>query len=114
MKCWSVAPLSLRAYVILSVASSVVGAAISGNPVAPIGVALTVVIAYFLLKRVRWLWFLAIVFQILGMIDPLTLDWSPLHQVVYVAIALIGLALLLAPETRRYFARKDAVPAEEG
>jgi hypothetical protein len=111
MSVWSNAPLTLRAYVVLSVATSVVSTAITGNPIGLLGVTVTVVIAYFLLTGVRWLWFLSIAFSIIGLITPFTLDWSTLHRAAYIAQEIIGLALLLVPETRRHFEGHDATPA---
>lgn len=72
------------------------------------GVAVTVVIAYFLLEGIRWLWFLAIAFEVIGLVTPFTIDWSPLHKAVYLVLGLIGLGLLVVPETRRYFGARHA------
>jgi hypothetical protein len=113
MSVWSNAPLTLRAYVVLSVAISVVSTAITGNPVGLFGIAFSVVVAYFLLTGVRWLWFVTIAFGIIGLVTPFTIDWSALHRGVYLALGIIGLALLLAPDTRRHFEGKVAAPANE-
>jgi hypothetical protein len=71
-------------------------------------VAFTAAVCFFLLRRVRWLWIITIVFVPLGFAMGIlegNLRWYG------VALGLVDLTLLLLPDTRRFFQR-EALPAE--
>lgn len=105
---WSKAPLALRFYIVLMVAWSLVVAALIPNGFALFAIGFSFVVAYFLLRGVRWLWLLVTGFTVFGLLtDPLLVG----HTTWYgVAGGIVELGLLLAPQTRRYFVR-DAVAA---
>jgi hypothetical protein len=66
-----------------------------------IGVVLSLLFAYFLLRQNRIAWFLAIASQILAA----PTDHRPWIYFVWIGVDLI---LLLTPETRRFFSRQSA------
>lgn len=110
MSEWSKAPLALRAYVVLSVVEPLVIAIVANAPVAPrvFTVGLAVVVAFFLLKGVRWLWILIVALTVFGLLaDPFIFSKTTWYGTLS---GVLGLVLLLLPETRRYFVR-DASPA---
>jgi|SRR5882757_8161645 len=60
---------------------------------------------YYLLKAVQWLWILTVALSVLGLVPfafTAPFDWPG------VVGSLVGLALLLLPMTRRYFADDTA------
>lgn len=95
---WSRAPLSLRGYIALNIVGDVV-VPILRSPIALIGLPITLLWAYFLLRQNRIAWLLAVAAQLLAL--PLYITG---HQpwIYFVWIGL-DLVLLLAPETRRFF-----------
>jgi hypothetical protein len=101
---WSRAPLTLRVYVVLTVAWSLVVAARAQNAFGLFDIGFSVLIAYFLLRGVRWLWFFVVGTTVLGL---LTDSFIPGFTITWYSVAsgIVGLALLLAPQTRRYFSR---------
>jgi hypothetical protein len=113
VSAWSNAPIALRAYVVISVAGSIVGPVAAGSAlwVFALGVAFALVIAYFLLQGIRWLWYVIIAFHVLTLPMIFTFDKSTAYKVIYEMEIIVGLILLLAPETRRYF-RPDTVTSE--
>lgn len=107
---WSGSPVSLKAYVVLTVLWPVAAAAAgTGNlyvhlAFVPVGL----VIAYFLLRGVRWLWWFSLAGCVLGLLSVATGELGWLLGVVYV----VTLALLVLPETRRhFFGRKQTAAA---
>lgn len=103
MEHWRRAPLSLRAYVALNVAASLV-LAVLRFPVSLIGVPIALLFAYFLLRQNRIAWFLAIAVQVIAAPTYIT-NRDPWIYLVWIGVDLI---LLLAPETRRFFLRESA------
>jgi len=104
---WGRAPWSLRAYVVIALASSVVTAVTASAPVPSrvFSVSFTGVVCFFLLRGVRWLWVLAIVFILLGLAANITGGDAKWYGVV---IGVVGLVLLLLPDTRRFFRNEDS------
>jgi hypothetical protein len=100
---WRRAPLSLRAYVALNIAASLV-LAVLRFPVGLIGVPIALLFACFLMGQNRIAWFLAIAAQVLSAPGYIT-DHAPWTYLVWIGVDLI---LLLAPETRRFFSRESA------
>ncbi len=70
---------------------------------------LSLVVCYFLLKGVRWLWFVMVglvtIYLVLYLLIVRTLVSFAVEQAI---IEFVTLVLLLAPPTRRHFARTDA------
>ncbi len=103
MERWRRAPLSLRAYIALNIAGAVVGP-ILRNPIGLIGLPITLLWVYFLLRQNRIAWILAIAAQLLAL--PL---YITAHQSwIYFAWVGVNLVLLLSPETRRFFSHDDS------
>lgn len=103
MEHWRRAPLSLRAYVALSVTASLV-LAVLRFPLSLVGVPIPLLFAYFLLQQNRIAWFLAIAAQVIA---------APTYIIdhdswIYLAWIGVDLILLLVPETRRFFSRESA------
>lgn len=100
---WSRAPISLRAYVVLNVGWVSVDAALTSRYVAfgLFGAGLTVVVAFFLLKGVRWLWLGTTGLHVFYVLT------APFLGVPWYSIALgvVTVVLLVVPDTRRFFAR---------
>ncbi|MGN6586281.1 MAG: hypothetical protein ACTHKT_02260 [Solirubrobacterales bacterium] len=68
-----------------------------------IGAPITLLFAYFLLRRNRIAWFLAIAAQVISAPTYIVDHYSWLY-LVWIGLDLI---LLLAPETRRFFSRES-------
>jgi len=107
---WSQAPLTLRAYVVLSVVNSSVVAIVADGPIAPrlFLVGLSVVVAFFLLRGVRWLWIVITALTVLGLLTSPLISGAPTWHGTLLGV--LTLVLLLVPTTRRYFAQ-DVAPA---
>jgi hypothetical protein len=103
---WEKAPWSLRAYVILSLASSLIVAIVASSPILPrvFLVGFTIVICFFLLKGVRWLWILSIAFIPLGFAMAVAQGNVRWYSV---ALGVVDLILLIHPDTRRVFRREE-------
>jgi hypothetical protein len=104
---WSRSPVALRAYLVLNllwpVADAVAGV---GYLYVHLGfIVINAVIFYFMLKGVRWLWWLSVVGGALGLLSVATGGTAWYFGVGYV----VALALLLLPETRQYFFGREAV-----
>lgn len=107
---WGKAPWTLRAYVVIALAGAVVVAIVV--PSTPVAlrlflVAVTAVICFFLLRRVRWLWLLMIAFIPLGFVQGAiegNMRWYGIAQGV------VALFLLVHPTTLRFF-RRAKVPS---
>jgi predicted cobalt transporter CbtA len=67
-----------------------------------------VVICFFLLQRVRWLWIATMVFTALGVVLGLVEGNARWYTPI---LAVVGLVLLLLPETRRFFQRAETPAA---
>jgi hypothetical protein len=107
---WGKAPWTLRAYVVIALASAVIVAiVVSSTPVAPrlFLVALTAVTCFFLLRGVRWLWLLVLAFIpigfALGLIEGNTRWYG-------IALGIVDLVLLLHPATRQFFRQQENTP----
>jgi hypothetical protein len=100
---WRRAPLFLRTYVALNVTASLV-LAVLRFPVGLVGVPISLLFAYFLLRQNRIAWFLAIASQVIAAPSYVT-GHQPWIYFVWIGVDLI---LLLAPETRRFFSRGPA------
>jgi hypothetical protein len=98
MGFWQDAPMSLRIYVLFVATAGLVFILVEGPILVP-GVALELLLAYFLLRRVRWLWRVAVGLSIFFLLLAATRP----DALLYVPLNGIGLALLLLPSTRRYF-----------
>jgi hypothetical protein len=102
---WRKAPWTLRAYVVITVASVVVVTVVvlSSTPVTPriFFVAFEVVVCIFLLRRVRWLWLFVIAFTLLGFALGMVEDNLTWHGI---AEGIVTLVLLLHPATQEFFA----------
>lgn len=110
MRVWEEAPFSMRAYAVLSVAWQVVGLSVSPKPflTAVFGL-FGLVILYFLLRGLRWLWFVTIGVVVLGLLtDPFV--YPGIHWWTY-PLNVVALVLLLLPDSRRHFARPAPAPA---
>jgi hypothetical protein len=108
-KVWFESPFSLKAYVVLTVlwpvAAVVAG---TGNLYVHLAfVPVSLVIAYFLLRGVRWLWWFLLAGCVLGLVSVATGDLGWLPGVGYV----VSLALLVLPETRRHFFGREQTAA---
>ena len=106
---WSESPVSLKAYVVLTVlwpvAAVVAG---TGNLYIKLAsVPVSLVIAYFLLRGVRWLWWFSLAGCVLGLLSVAfgELEWLP--GVGYA----VTLALLVLPSTRRHFFGREQTAA---
>lgn len=87
------------AWAVFGVAWAAVPVALNFNPFLAAGLVLSIVAAYFLLRGVRWLWFVMIGAGVL------TLLTSPLisaHWYIY-PLSVVWLVLLILPDTRRHF-----------
>jgi hypothetical protein len=101
---WSEAPWTLRVYVGIGELLALLSAVIYRTAFSEIVAVLFLVVSYFLLKGVRWLWFVLVggtAVYFVGFV--LVLGTNAITNFA-------ALVLLLAPPTRRHFAR-DAVPA---
>lgn len=107
MERWRRAPLSLRAYIALNIAGGVV-IPILRSPIALVGLPITLLWAYFLLRQNRIAWFLAIAAQLLALPLYIT-NHQPWIYFVWIGLDLI---LLLSPETRRFFSHGDSEALE--
>jgi hypothetical protein len=115
VKLWSRAPITLKVYVVLSVAwpaaSAVAGLGLLAADV--VGIALSALIAYFLLRGVRWLWWFVVVASGLFLVQTTVeggIAWY------FMAGNVLTFVLLMLPQTRRhFFDRERAVtkPAED-
>ena len=63
------------------------------------------VVCFFLLRGVRWLWVLAIVFVSLGLAANIIEGDAKWYGV---GVGVLGLVLLLLPDTRRFFRNEDS------
>lgn len=106
MGVWTTAPITLRAYAVLSVAWPVASAAGGAKPlwVHLVGIFLNALIAYFLLRGVRWLWWFSVIADGLSVLSGLAgeIAW---YFTVGSAVLFV---LLLLPHTRRYFFYREA------
>jgi hypothetical protein len=93
----------LRSYIALNIAASLVLAVVQ-SPVSLIGVPITLLFAYFLLRGNRLAWFLAIAAQVIATPSYITEHRSWIY-LVWIGVDLI---FLLTPETRRFFSRRSA------
>ncbi len=98
MDLWKPAPISLQGYIVLNVAASLILVVVR-SPVSLIGVAISLLFAYFLLRRNRIAWFVAIAAQLIAAPTYIT-DRESWIYLVWVGVDLV---LLLVPETRRFF-----------
>jgi hypothetical protein len=104
MAQWSGAPVSLRAYVALELASVLVTLALyvagGGNPLVLTTVWLPALVCFFLINGVRWLW------QAWIVLTALILLTAPFLGGTWYGIGFeaASLVLLLLPDTRRHFA----------
>jgi len=78
--------------------------AVLQSPVGLVGLPVALLFAYFLLRRSRIAWLLAIAAQVLAAPTYIA-HHSPWIYLVWIGVDLI---LLLAPETRRFFSRESA------
>ncbi|HEY0318503.1 MAG TPA: hypothetical protein VGC49_09450 [Solirubrobacterales bacterium] len=106
---WSESPVALRAYAVLTILWPVVAAvAGTGNLYVHLAfVSVSLVVAYFLLRGVRWLWWFSLAGCVLGLLSLATGELGWLLGVGYV----VALALLLLPETRRHFFGREQTAA---
>ena len=101
---WQRVPFSLWAVCVLLLFEALAIAVAVSGPV--VLVALTPPVAllwcFFLLKRVRWLWFATVFVSIVAIPGALSgcVSWR-------IVLTLIGLLLLLLPSTRSYFSIGD-------
>ncbi|HEX3733901.1 MAG TPA: hypothetical protein VHU86_01985 [Solirubrobacterales bacterium] len=100
---WGRTPLSLRAYIALSVVIPLIQAVLRG-PLALIGLPVALIFAFFLLKQNRVFWFLLIAFQLLALPTYVS---SNLVWIYYVLVG-VNLTLLLTPESRRFFSDRTS------
>jgi hypothetical protein len=113
VKLWSRAPLALKAYVVLSVAWSA-ASAVAGLGVLwvqLVGIPLNALIAYFLLRGVRWLWWFVVVTSGLFFVQTTVeggIAWY------FVALNVVTFVLLLLPQTRRHFFDREPSPVGGG
>lgn len=107
---WKRVPWSLWLFCATALAGSVVTAVDTHRtiPAEVLFAALVLAWIYYLLKAVEWLWILTIGVSVLSLV-PFALT-APSDWLGAVG-SLFGLALLLLPMTRRYFA--DGTPAAE-
>jgi hypothetical protein len=104
---WTRAPLSLRAYAVLTIGWSVVSIALTPSLVPLVFLPVNLVWTYFLLRGVEWLWIVTIVLAVFALVT------SPLIEFRWylVVVELAQLVLLLLPETRRFFRRGERTVA---
>ena len=103
---WGKVPWTLWAHVFLALAGLALPFALrSGSKpgIFVVGVVFVVVWNYFLLKRVRWLWIVTVVFAIIGNVQFLAL--GPRNYEL--GIGLVDFVFLLHPTTRRFFAKRE-------
>src|SRR4051794_27983303 len=96
---WERAPWTLRFYVAAGVLVALVVAPVHWTALQWILIGLTLAVDYFLLRGVRWVWFVAIggtAIYFVGFL--LVLGTNAI-------VNLLALVLLVAPPTRQYFAR---------
>ena len=107
---WGKVPWSLWAYVVLTTGGIVVVVLTASVPVAPsiFSIVLFLVWNFFLLKGVRWLWIATVVLGALDFVFSLSTGTGTWHGYL---VGLIGLTLLLAPVTRRFFGSRETVAA---
>jgi hypothetical protein len=96
---WAEAPWTLRVYVGFGVLSGLWCAIAYRSPYNTIAAAIFLAVAYFLLSRARWMWIVALAGTSIYFLGWL-LAWG-----LPAITNFIALVLLLAPPTRRYFAR---------
>jgi hypothetical protein len=104
---WGKAPWTLRAYVVIALAGTVIVAVVvPSTPVAArlFFVAITAVVCFFLLRAVRWLWLLMIASILLGFVLGAVEGKQRWYGIAQGVVALI---LLLHPATRRFFQRRE-------
>jgi uncharacterized membrane protein YagU involved in acid resistance len=101
---WSNAPWTLRVYVAAGEFLALLNAVVYRTAFSEIMAVLFVVLSYYLLKRVRWLWFVMVA-------------GTAVYFVGYLLVLGINaitngaaLVLLLAPATRRHFSRDRSSP----
>lgn len=94
------APRALWAYVALSISSAVVSNVVTKGShlwFLPIGLALAVFFAFFLLRGAKWMWWLLLLIQLSAV--PLAITGFPWWQT---PVAIVQLGLLLVPQSRRH------------
>lgn len=108
MEVWSRAPITLRAYAVLTVLLSAASIAGTGHfDYLPL-ILVNVVVAYFLLRGVRWLWWVIVVTSGLFLVQTAIMGGIRWFQMAGNVVLLV---LLLLPQTRRYFFDRDPAPA---
>jgi hypothetical protein len=108
---WGTVPWTLKAYVVIALASAVIVAIVTpSTPVPPrlFLVALAAVTCFFLLRVVRWLWLLMIAFIPIGFAQGLIEGNTRWYGI---ALGIVDLVLLLHPATRRFFRRQKSPAA---
>jgi predicted ABC-type sugar transport system permease subunit len=113
VKLWSRAPLALKAYAVLAVAwpTASVVAGIGTLWVQLVGIPLSALIAYFLLRGVRWLWWFVVVTSGLFLVQTTVeggIAWY------FMAGNLVTFVLLMLPQTRRHFFDREPAPVGGG
>ncbi len=102
---WSRAPWTLRVYIAATELLALWAVVFHRTTWGEVASVLFLAVSYFLVKRVRWLWFVMIGGSVLYLVAFLVAA-----RPVGVAANLVPLVLLLAPPTRRHFT-SDGVAA---
>jgi hypothetical protein len=100
VETWEAAPLALKIYAVIAavVSPALTFALDTGNVLTLAFVPVSLVITYFLLRGVRWLWWVLVLGSPVYLLTVIT-DHPPWYNV---ATNCVTLGLLLLPESRRH------------
>ena len=101
-------PWPLWLYVVLTTGTIVVAVFVAPTPVPPGAFSIVSILVwnFFLLRGIRWLWIATIVIGVLSIGFDLVTNTGTWYGTLN---GLLGLALLIAPTTRQFFAAGESV-----